>query len=93
MKRAATLDVPAFACTTDQFPQVMAAAIQHRDFAGLGCQRANVRPRRRETSAQFPQKLQNIPINQWATGARSGRASRLRHNSRVSANGIRISAK
>ena len=28
----ATLGVPAFACTPDQFPQVMAAAIQHSDL-------------------------------------------------------------
>lgn len=32
MKRAATLGVAAFACTPDQFSQVMAAAIQHRDL-------------------------------------------------------------
>ena len=31
----ATLGVPAFACTPDAFPEVMAAAIERRDVKGL----------------------------------------------------------
>lgn len=45
--RLAAVDVPAFACTPDQFPDLMAAAIQRKDLALWAGQRglATARPR------------------------------------------------